>query len=86
MLAYIRKQPPMDETNEAEGPYSLVMAPTRELAQQIEEETVKFAHFMVRCFTQSTLNSLNEHSVHSRNTQFTQRTLTQFMAPTHELA
>eukprot|EP00242_Pyramimonas_sp_CCMP2087_P002236 CAMPEP_0198230128 /NCGR_PEP_ID=MMETSP1445-20131203/114493_1 /TAXON_ID=36898 /ORGANISM="Pyramimonas sp., Strain CCMP2087" /LENGTH=776 /DNA_ID=CAMNT_0043910635 /DNA_START=98 /DNA_END=2431 /DNA_ORIENTATION=+ len=46
MLAYIRKQPPMDETNEAEGPYSLVMAPTRELAQQIEEETVKFAHFM----------------------------------------
>jgi len=46
MLAYIRKQPPLDETNEAEGPYALVMAPTRELTQQIEEETVKFAHYM----------------------------------------
>ncbi|KAF5811282.1 putative RNA helicase [Helianthus annuus] len=32
--------------NEAEGPYSVVMAPTRELAQQIEEETVKFAHYL----------------------------------------
>ena len=30
----------------ASGPYALVMAPTRELAQQIEEETVKFAQFM----------------------------------------
>jgi hypothetical protein len=29
------------------GPYAVVMAPTRELAQQIEEETVKFAHFLV---------------------------------------
>ncbi|MFS8000418.1 putative RNA helicase [Helianthus anomalus] len=32
--------------NEAEGPYSVVIAPTRELAQQIEEETVKFAHYL----------------------------------------
>lgn len=30
------------------GPYAVVMAPTRELAQQIEDETVKFAHFLVR--------------------------------------
>ena len=45
MLAYIMKQPPMDETNEADGPYAVVLAPTRELAQQIEEETVKLAHF-----------------------------------------
>jgi len=28
------------------SPYSMVMAPTRELAQQIEGETVKFAHFL----------------------------------------
>merc|ERR1719506_3276991 len=47
MLEYIRRMPPMDtEAIEAEGPYSLVMAPTRELAQQIEEETVKFAAFL----------------------------------------
>jgi ATP-dependent RNA helicase DDX23/PRP28 len=46
MLAYIRRQPPLDESNESDGPYALVMAPTRELAQQIEEETVKFAQYM----------------------------------------
>ena len=42
---YITKQPPMCEENEADGPYSVVMAPTRELAQQIEEETLKLASF-----------------------------------------
>lgn len=26
-----------------QGPYSIILAPTRELAQQIEEETIKFA-------------------------------------------
>ncbi|KAK3265261.1 Envelope glycoprotein gp160, partial [Cymbomonas tetramitiformis] len=46
MLVYCTRLPIMDETNEAEGPYAVVMAPTRELAQQIEEETNKFAHFM----------------------------------------
>lgn len=46
MLTYISKLPPMTEENEAEGPYAVVMAPTRELAQQIEEETVKFAHYL----------------------------------------
>ena len=43
MLSYITRLPPMNEENEAEGPYAVVMAPTRELAQQIEEETNKFA-------------------------------------------
>ncbi|KAL2649687.1 hypothetical protein R1flu_017815 [Riccia fluitans] len=46
MLTYISKLPPMTEETEAEGPYAVVMAPTRELAQQIEEETVKFAHYL----------------------------------------
>ncbi|XP_020582137.1 DEAD-box ATP-dependent RNA helicase 21 [Phalaenopsis equestris] len=46
MLMYITRLPPMTEENEAEGPYAVVMAPTRELAQQIEDETVKFAHFL----------------------------------------
>lgn len=38
-------QPPMTEANSADGPYAVVLAPTRELAQQIEEETIKLAHF-----------------------------------------
>ncbi|ESQ38661.1 hypothetical protein EUTSA_v10029441mg [Eutrema salsugineum] len=46
MLAYISRLPPMSEENETEGPYAVVMAPTRELAQQIEEETAKFAHYL----------------------------------------
>ncbi|KAL9678530.1 hypothetical protein QQ045_016374 [Rhodiola kirilowii] len=46
MLTYISRLPPMTEENEEEGPYAVVMAPTRELAKQIEDETVKFAHYM----------------------------------------
>jgi ATP-dependent RNA helicase DDX23/PRP28 len=46
MLTYISKLPPMTEEIEAEGPYAVVMAPTRELVQQIEDETVKFARFL----------------------------------------
>lgn len=45
MLAYIMKQPPMTEANSADGPYAVVLAPTRELAQQIEEETLKLAKY-----------------------------------------
>jgi ATP-dependent RNA helicase DDX23/PRP28 len=36
MLVYIRKQPVMTEEVAAEGPFAVIMAPTRELAQQIE--------------------------------------------------
>ncbi|KAJ4835550.1 DEAD-box ATP-dependent RNA helicase 21 [Turnera subulata] len=46
MLSYITRLSPMSEENEQEGPYAVVMAPTRELAQQIEEETAKFAHYL----------------------------------------
>mmetsp|Transcript_27138 Transcript_27138/g.76568 ORF Transcript_27138/g.76568 Transcript_27138/m.76568 type:complete len:683 (+) Transcript_27138:506-2554(+) len=45
MLIYIQKQPPMTEEIEAEGPYALVMAPTRELVLQIDEETRKLAEY-----------------------------------------
>ncbi|GKD18942.1 DEAD-box ATP-dependent RNA helicase 21, partial [Tanacetum coccineum] len=38
--------PPISEENEAESPYAVVLAPTRELAQRIMEETVKFAHYL----------------------------------------
>ncbi|GLJ19126.1 hypothetical protein SUGI_0343510 [Cryptomeria japonica] len=46
MLTYILRLPPMMEEIKAKGPYAVVMAPTRELAQQIEEETIKFAHYL----------------------------------------
>lgn len=36
MLCYLMKQPEMTEEIAAEGPYAVVMAPVRELAQQIE--------------------------------------------------
>lgn len=47
MLVYIMKQPPMlgNPEVEAEGPYSVVLAPTRELAQQIEEEARSLAQY-----------------------------------------
>ncbi|KAJ3251525.1 DEAD (Asp-Glu-Ala-Asp) box polypeptide 23 [Boothiomyces macroporosus] len=43
MLAFIRQLPPLDHLNSHLGPYGLILAPTRELAQQIEAETNKFA-------------------------------------------
>ncbi|KAI8075621.1 P-loop containing nucleoside triphosphate hydrolase protein [Thamnidium elegans] len=43
LLTYISDLPKITDENMAEGPYALIMAPTRELAQQIEEETIKFA-------------------------------------------
>jgi ATP-dependent RNA helicase DDX23/PRP28 len=43
LLVYISQLPPLGPTNRADGPYAIVLAPTRELAQQIEAETRKFA-------------------------------------------
>jgi DEAD/DEAH box helicase len=43
MLTYIGNLPPFTDENRHLGPYSLILAPTRELAQQIESETRKFA-------------------------------------------
>jgi len=46
MLVYISKLPPMTAETAVEGPYALIMAPTRELAIQIEREASKFATAM----------------------------------------
>ena len=46
MLAYISRLPPLSDENRSRGPYALVLAPTRELAQQIESETNKFTKLL----------------------------------------
>ncbi|KAH8833833.1 P-loop containing nucleoside triphosphate hydrolase protein [Flagelloscypha sp. PMI_526] len=43
MLAFISLLPPFTDDNRHLGPYALILAPTRELAQQIENEARKFA-------------------------------------------
>jgi ATP-dependent RNA helicase DDX23/PRP28 len=43
MLVFINKLPLFTDENRHLGPYALILAPTRELAQQIETEARKFA-------------------------------------------
>ncbi|KAF2902146.1 hypothetical protein ILUMI_04054 [Ignelater luminosus] len=43
LLSWIQSLPKIERTEDADqGPYAIILAPTRELAQQIEEETMKF--------------------------------------------
>ena len=43
LISFLMKQPPISDILVQDGPYALIMAPTRELAQQIEKEFVKLA-------------------------------------------
>lgn len=43
MLSFISRLPPFTDDNRHLGPYALILAPTRELAQQIESEAKRFA-------------------------------------------
>jgi ATP-dependent RNA helicase DDX23/PRP28 len=43
LLVYISDLNPLSEANKNDGPYALILAPTRELVQQIETEARKFA-------------------------------------------
>jgi ATP-dependent RNA helicase DDX23/PRP28 len=45
LLSYVKKLPPLDDTTAQDGPYAIVLAPSRELILQIEEEARKFAAF-----------------------------------------
>jgi len=46
MLTYIKRLPPITpDTSAMDGPYALVLAPSRELALQIESEAKKFSSF-----------------------------------------
>ncbi|XP_076820438.1 putative ATP-dependent RNA helicase DDX23 [Clavelina lepadiformis] len=43
LLSWITSLPKIERLEDADkGPYAIILAPTRELAQQIEEETIKF--------------------------------------------
>mmetsp|Transcript_99254 Transcript_99254/g.269710 ORF Transcript_99254/g.269710 Transcript_99254/m.269710 type:complete len:751 (+) Transcript_99254:87-2339(+) len=46
ILNYVKKLPPLDDTTAQDGPYAIVLAPSRELVLQIEEEARKFGQFV----------------------------------------
>lgn len=67
MLARILLLPPLTEQTMLDGPYGLVLAPTRELALQIESETHKFCRPLgMRCISIVGGHSVAEQSVQMR--------------------
>ncbi|KAJ6787293.1 hypothetical protein PWT90_01714 [Aphanocladium album] len=68
LLVYISDLPPLTETNKNDGPYALILAPTRELVQQIEKEAKKFGDPLgFRCVSIVGGHSLEEQAFALRN-------------------
>jgi ATP-dependent RNA helicase DDX23/PRP28 len=68
LLVYISELPALDEYNKNDGPYAIILAPTRELAQQIETEARKFATPLgFTCVSIVGGHSLEEQSYNLRN-------------------
>lgn len=68
LLVYISDLPPLTETNKNDGPYALILAPTRELVQQIEKEAKKFGDPLgFRCVSIVGGHSLEEQAYALRN-------------------
>ncbi|KAF3934060.1 hypothetical protein ABW19_dt0204542 [Dactylella cylindrospora] len=63
LLVYIKDLPPLDNVTKHDGPYAIILAPTRELAQQIEVEAAKFADPLnFRCVSIVGGHSIEEQS------------------------
>lgn len=68
LLVYISDLPPLEDHNKNDGPYALILAPTRELVQQIETEAKKFAEPLgFRCVSIVGGHSLEEQAYALRN-------------------
>lgn len=67
LLASIMKFPSLNQISKNDGPYAIILAPTRELAQQIEMETSKFCNPLgFRCTSIVGGHSIEEQ-VHNLN-------------------
>ena len=68
LLVYISDLPALNESTKNDGPYAIILAPTRELAQQIESETKKFATPLgFKCVSLVGGHSIEEQSYNMRD-------------------
>ena len=68
LLVYISELPQLNDFTKNDGPYAIVLAPTRELAQQIEIEAKKFATPLgFKCVSLVGGHSIEEQSYNMRD-------------------
>ncbi|KAK6431961.1 mRNA splicing protein prp28 [Oleoguttula sp. CCFEE 5521] len=68
LLVYISDLPPLNDATKNDGPYAIILAPTRELAQQIEIEAKKFATPLgFKCVSLVGGHSIEEQSYNMRD-------------------